>query len=178
MSRIGKKPVTIPSGVSVSVQGAKVLAKGPQGEVDFDVHPDVTVSVANGQALVSVTGDTRQIKSLHVLTLSLVANMVEGVNKGYKKDLEIQGVGFKAAMQGTKLVLALGFSSPKEFVIPAGVKVTVDGGVNLTVAGADLQKVGNVAARIRSFYPAEPYKGKGVRYKGEYVRRKVGKTVA
>ena len=178
MSRIGKQPVVIPTGVSVTVSGPQVSAKGPQGELSLPVPTGMTVNVEEGRVTVGRREETRQARSLHGLTRSLIANMVKGVSQGFRKDLEIQGVGFRAQVQAGKLVMSLGFSAPAVYAIPQGVKVTVEGGTSIAVAGPDSQQVGNAAARIRGFFPAEPYKGKGVRYKGEHVRRKVGKTVA
>jgi large subunit ribosomal protein L6 len=178
MSRIGQKPVDIASGVTVKVDGAKVFIKGPKGELTLDVPSSLKASVDNGKVNVSRSDETRMTRGCHGLVRTLIQNMIEGVTKGFSKDLEIQGVGFKAALQGRKLVLSLGFSSPVEYPLPEGINVTVDAGTKLVVSGPDKQMVGDVSARIRSFYPAEPYKGKGVRYKGEYVRRKVGKSVA
>jgi len=178
MSRIGQKPIDIPPGVSVRVEGASVHVKGPVGELSMTLPPSVAARVEDSKVSVAREADTRAARSLHGLTRSLIANMLEGVARGYKKELEIQGVGFKAALQKGKLLLSLGFPAPVEFAIPPGVKVTEEEGVRLTVSGADKQLVGEVAAQIRAFFPAEPYKGKGIRYKGEYVRRKVGKTVA
>lgn len=178
MSRVGQKPVEIPSGVQVKLDKNMVGVKGPLGDLSMDVPHGIELKMTDGKVIVNRSGDSREERSLHGLVRTLVANMIAGVVKGFSKDLEIQGVGFKAALQGQKLVLSLGFSSPIEYVIPAGIKITVSEGVNLVVQGADKQKVGEVAAYIRSLFPAEPYKGKGIRYKNEYVRRKVGKTVA
>lgn len=178
MSRIGKKPVAIPSGVTAKVEGAVLTMKGPKGELRLTVHPLIKAVVETGNVVLTPAGESRAVGSLHGLTRSLVANMVTGVTRGYSKDLEIQGVGFKAAVQGKKLSLLLGYSKPVDYPIPDGITITVTDGTNLTIAGPDKQKVGDVAARIISYFPAEPYKGKGVRYKGEHVRRKVGKTVA
>jgi len=178
MSRIGQKPVEVPAGVTVGVDGTTVRVKGPKGELALDLATGVAASVANGKVSVSRANDLRMTRGCHGLTRTLIANMIEGVTKGFSKDLEIQGVGFKAAVQGRKLVLSLGFSNPVEYSLPDGVNAAVDGATKIVISGLDKQKVGDAAARIRSFYPAEPYKGKGVRYKGEYVRRKVGKSVA
>lgn len=179
MSRIGQKPIDIPGGVTVAMAGATVSVKGPKGELTHEVPPAIDVKVEDDNVIVSRADDTKMSKSLHGLSRSLVANMVEGVSRGFSKRLEIQGVGFRAAAQGQELVLTVGRSSPVQYVAPQGVVVTVeDGGTTIVVAGPDKQKVGEAAARIRAFAPAEPYKGKGVRYKGEHVRRKVGKTVA
>ncbi len=178
MSRIGQKPIEILSGVTVDVAGQTVTVKGGLGELKRDVPKCIKVEVADGNVIVTRADDTRTCKSLHGLSRSLIANMVEGVSKGYKKELEINGVGFKAAIQGQKVVLSLGFASPIEYMAPDGVTVTEDSGVKVTVSGVDKQQVGDTAARIRSFYKVEPYKGKGIKYKDELVRRKVGKAVA
>ena len=176
MSRIGKKPIEFPKGVTVTVQGEKVTAKGPQGELSLVVPAGVQVKVAEAHVEIGIADPS--LGSLHGTTRTLIANMVQGVQKHYAKDLEIQGVGFKAQAQGQKLVLALGFSHPVEYILPQGIAVKVTEGTALTVSGADKHMVGQVSARIKSFFPAEPYKGKGVRFKGEHVRRKAGKAVA
>lgn len=178
MSRIGNAPVDIASGVEVKVADGKVVVKGPKGTLQTNVPEVLDVAVEGGKVVVTRKGEARLHKSQHGLTRTLIANMIEGVTKGYTKELEIQGVGFKAAIAGQKLTLALGYSHIIELVAPEGVKIEVADNTNVKVSGADKQKVGEVAARIRSYYPAEPYKGKGVRYKGEHVRRKEGKTVA
>ena len=179
MSRIGKQPVAIPAGVTVTANGNQVSVKGKLGELSRIFQSGIAATVENGMVLVARADDTRMQKSCHGLSRTLVKNMVEGVTTGYKKALNIQGTGFKAVLQGTKLSLSLGFASPKDYPIPAGIKVTVDPtGVNLTIEGIDKELVGQAAARIRSYYPAEPYKGKGIKYVGEQIRRKQGKTVA
>ena len=178
MSRIGEQPIAIPSGVTVEVDGGRVGVKGPKGALSLDLPGGVTASVSDGNVVLERVDDTRTSRSMHGLARSLTANVIEGVSKGFTRELEIQGVGFRAAVQGNALSLSLGFASAKIFNIPEGITVTEEGGTKLTVSGADKQKVGDVAARIRSYFPAEPYKGKGIRYKGEHVRRKVGKTVA
>jgi large subunit ribosomal protein L6 len=177
MSRIGKKPVAIPSGVTVQANGTTVSAKGPKGELSVVLMPSIKADVRDGLVLITCTEDTATGRSRHGLVRSLIANMVTGVDKGYVIELELQGVGFRAAVQGSKLTMNLGYSSPVVFETPKGITVAVKESV-ITVSGSDKQMVGDVAARIRSFYPPEPYKGKGVRYKGEHVRRKAGKTVA
>lgn len=178
MSRIGQQPVDIPEGVTVTATGSCVSVKGKQGELSQDVPGAISVAVADGKVMVTRGDETRESRSYHGLVRSLIANMVEGVSKGFSKDLEIQGVGFRGAVQGKTLSLSLGFASPIAYPIPEGITITEAGGTKITIAGADKQKVGDVAARIRGFFPAEPYKGKGIRYVGEQVRRKVGKTVA
>jgi len=178
MSRIGNKPVALPAGVTAGVQGIKVSIKGPKGETTLDVKPPITVSVDKGQLVVTRVGDEKTVKALHGTVRSLLANMIVGVTQGYLKDLEIQGVGFRSALQGKKLTLSLGYSHPIEFEVPEGIAIKVTDGTQINISGINKQQVGEVAAHLRSFYPAEPYKGKGVRYKGEHVRRKAGKTVA
>ena len=178
MSRIGEQPIPIPDGVTISVEDGRVAVNGALGALSLDLVSGIALQVADGRVDVTRASDTKRNRSLHGLTRSLVANMVEGVARGFSKSLEIQGVGFRAAVEGRQLSMALGFASDVQYEIPEGITVTVTGGTALTVSGTDKQKVGNTAARIRSFFPAEPYKGKGVRYKDEHVRRKVGKTVA
>jgi len=179
MSRIGKQPVAIPAGVTVTADGSAVTVKGKLGELSRVFQKGITVTVENGQVLVSRADDSRMQKSCHGLSRTLVKNMIEGVTNGYKKALSIEGTGFKAVLQGTKLSLSLGFASPKEYAIPEGIKVTVDpNGLVVNVEGIEKELVGEAAARIRSYYPAEPYKGKGIKYVGEQIRRKQGKTVA
>ena len=179
MSRIGKQPITVPTGVTVTVANAnEVTVKGPKGELSRVFQKGITVTVEGNEVRVARADDTRAQKSFHGLSRTLVKNMIEGVTKGYSKELVIEGTGFKAAVQGDKAILTLGFASPKEYPIPAGCAVTVTGDVNVKVEGIDKEVVGEAAARIRSYYPAEPYKGKGIRYKDEKIRRKEGKTVA
>jgi large subunit ribosomal protein L6 len=178
MSRVGNKPIDIPAGVTVSVKGSTATVKGAKGELSLNLPSGITAVSETGRLTVSRAEDTRPARSSHGLIRSLLAGMIEGVVKGYSRDLEIQGVGFKGELKGKVLSLSLGFSSPILFPVPDGVAVAVEGGTKLKVSGTDKQKVGEVAARIRAFYPAEPYKGKGVRYVGEHVRRKEGKTVA
>jgi len=176
MSRVGQKPVEISSGVTVTINGADVHVKGAKAELSITMASGVSAAVESGKVVVKIADEENG--NLHGLTRTLIANMIEGVTKGYSKELEIQGVGFKAAIQGQKLQMWLGFPKPVEYTIPDGIKVVVTEGTAMVVSGADKQKVGDVSARIRSYFPAEPYKGKGIRFKGEYVRRKVGKTVA
>ncbi len=182
MSRIGNKPVEIPAKTKVSVAGQVVTVEGPKGKLDFTVPSPIQVAVKDGKVQATTQQLDRDGKSRWGLTRSLIQNMVKGVNDGYVKKLLIEGVGFRAAVQGTNLQMSLGFSHPIVFPIPKGIKVSVadtaDKKPEVTVEGCDKQLVGEVAARIRKFYPAEPYKGKGVRYVGEQVRRKAGKTVA
>jgi len=177
MSRIGKQPVAIPAKVKVEVKGQKVFVEGPKGKLDFELPRRTTAKFENGNVLISRQGDDAQAKALHGLSRSLVNNMVKGVSDGFVKKLEIQGVGFKAAVQGKNVNLSLGYSHPLNYPIPDQVKVTVEENTKLTIEGPDKQVIGQVAAEIRAYYPPEPYKGKGVRYVGEKVERKEGKTV-
>jgi large subunit ribosomal protein L6 len=177
MSRIGKLPVALPPKVKVEVKGQKVLVEGPKGKLDFELPVRTTAKVDGTNVVVSRQGDDAEAKALHGLSRAIVNNMVKGVSDGFVKKLEIQGVGFKAAVQGNKINLALGYSHPINYPIPDQIKVTVEENTKLTIEGPSKQLVGQVAAEIRSFYPPEPYKGKGVRYVGEQVRRKEGKTV-
>lgn len=178
MSRIGKKPIEIPKGVTVTVEGSTVKGKGAHGELALRIPDGITARVADGKVEVAAADGRAGAGALHGTTRSLIANMVKGLVTPYQKDLEIQGVGFRAQQQGQKLVLALGFSHPIEFAVPTGITAKVVEGTAISISGADKHLVGETAARIRSFFPAEPYKGKGVRYKGEHVRRKAGKAVA
>lgn len=178
MSRIGKQPVRIPDKVKVSVTNGTVLVEGPKGKVQKTFAPVVKVTVADKKITFAPTEDSRFAGAMYGTARSIVAGMVKGVTEGYIKELEIQGVGFKAALKGKQLDLALGYSHPILMDIPDGVKVTVTDQTKLKVEGADKQLVGAVAAEIRGYYPPEPYKGKGVRLVGERVRRKEGKTVA
>ncbi|MEO5959405.1 MAG: 50S ribosomal protein L6 [Opitutaceae bacterium] len=179
MSRIGKQPVPIPDKVKVSITGDTVLVEGPKGKVQKTFAPVVKVTVADKKVTVSPTADdSRFAKAMYGTVRSVIAGMVKGVTDGYSKDLEIQGVGFKANLKGSVLDLALGYSHPIVMTIPDGIKVTVTEQTKLKVEGADKQLVGAVTAEIRGYYPPEPYKGKGVRIVGERVRRKEGKTVA
>ena len=178
MSRIGKKPITLPDKVKLNVSGAGAIhVEGPKGKLTWTLPHAIKARVEGTSGIFDRENETRQVRALHGLSRSLVSNMVSGVSTGFVKDLEIQGVGFKAAVQGDKLNLALGFSHAILFPIPAGIKITVAENTKIKVEGADKQVVGQVAADIRAYYPPEPYKGKGVRYAGEQVRRKEGKTV-
>ncbi|HTS89144.1 MAG TPA: 50S ribosomal protein L6 [Gemmatimonadales bacterium] len=178
MSRIGKKPVAVPKGVTVQVQGQTLSVKGPKGELSRAFHPEMTLAVQGEQVVVTRPSDEARHKALHGLTRTLVQNMMDGVAKGFQKTLEIQGVGFKAEPRPYGLQLALGFSHPVEYKAPTGIKFTVDNNTIVKIEGADKEMVGQVAAEIRSLRKPEPYKGKGVRYLGEVVRRKAGKTGA
>jgi len=177
MSRIGKQPIAIPPKVKVEVKGQQVFVEGPKGKLNWQLPRRTSIKVEAGKVLVSRQGDDDRVKALHGLSRALVNNMVRGVSEGFVKKLEIQGVGFKAAVQGKAVNLSLGYSHPINYPIPDQVKVTVDENTKLTIEGPDRQVVGQVAAEIRSFYPPEPYKGKGVRYVDERVVRKEGKTV-
>src|SRR5215467_1868031 len=177
MSRIGKQPIAIPPKVKVEVKGQQVSVEGPKGKLNWQLPRHTSIKVEAGKVLVSRQGDDDRVKALHGLSRALVNNMVRGVSEGFVKKLEIQGVGFKAAVQGKAVNLSLGYSHPINYPIPDQVKVTVDENTKLTIEGPDRQVVGQVAAEIRSFYPPEPYKGKGVRYVDERVIRKEGKTV-
>ncbi len=177
MSRIGKQPIAIPPKVKVDVKGQKVSVEGPKGKLNWELPRRTSVKVENGKVLISRQGDDDAVKALHGLSRALINNMVRGVSEGFVKKLEIQGVGFKAAVQGNAVNMTLGYSHPIVYPIPSQIKVTVEENTKLTIEGPDRQVVGQVAAELRSFYPPEPYKGKGVRYVGEHVVRKEGKTV-
>jgi large subunit ribosomal protein L6 len=177
MSRIGKQPIAIPPKVKVEVKGQKVSVEGPKGKLDWELPRRTSLKVENGKVVVSREGDDARAKALHGLSRALVNNMVRGVSEGFVKKLEIQGVGFKAAVAGNSVNMSLGYSHPIVYPIPAQVKVTVEENTKITIEGPDRQSVGQVAAELRSFYPPEPYKGKGVRYTDERVIRKEGKTV-
>ena len=176
MSRIGKRPISIPQGVKVQVAGTKVHAEGPKGKLDLNIHPRIKVSVNEGQILVACPTNTTQDRSLHGLTRTLIANVITGVTQEFSKTLEIEGIGFKAAIQGKTLQLSLGFSHPINFQIPEGIRLEVPKPTIVMVKGVDKVLVGQVAANIREFFKPEPYKGKGIRYAGEQIRRKAGKA--
>jgi len=176
MSRIGRKPVPVPNGVTVTVNGPAITVKGPKGELSRKLHPDMQVKLENGTVTVDRPTDEDRHRALHGLTRSLIANMVEGVTQGYKKQLEIIGVGYKAEVKPFGLQLALGYSHPVEYRAPAGIKLTAPQPTAVVIEGADKEKVGQVAAEIRALRKPEPYKGKGVKYQGEQIRRKAGKA--
>jgi len=178
MSRIGKKPVAIPDKVKVNIEGRKVSVEGPKGKLDFEYHQRMKAEVKDSQIVVSRQGDSKFDRTLHGTTRARIQNLIIGVTEGYKKELEIIGVGFRAQVQGKKLNLQLGFSHPIDYAIPEGIIVEAPKPTQLIVNGIDKILVGQVASEIRAYYPPEPYKGKGVRYVGEYVVRKVGKKVA
>jgi len=175
VSRIGKSPIELPAGVSVALSPGRVMVNGPLGELARDVNPRMTIEQAEGTLVVKRPTDRGDDRALHGLTRSLVANMVEGVTKGFEKKLQIQGVGYRASLRGTALELNVGFSHSVVKDAPAGITYEVPTPTEIFVKGIDKQQVGQVAAEIRKVRPPEPYKGKGIRYEGEYVRRKVGK---
>jgi large subunit ribosomal protein L6 len=178
MSRIGNKAVEIPDKVNVSIgDDGAVSVEGPKGKLHWKLPRDIRASIKENRVSLLREAETRGVKALHGLSRSLVHNMVQGVSEGFTKQLEIEGVGFRAAVQGSTLNLSLGFSHPVQFSIPKDIKITVTDNTKISIQGADKKLVGQVAADIRRFYPPEPYKGKGVRYAGEQIRRKVGKTV-
>jgi large subunit ribosomal protein L6 len=178
MSRIGKKPVTLPKGVDLDLQGSTVAVKGPKGELRRTLHPDMKLTLDGGTLTVERPSDEKRHKALHGLTRTLVQNMVEGVSKGFTRTLEIQGVGYKAEAKPYGVNLIVGYSHPVKYEAPKGIKITVENNTVVKVEGADKEVVGQVAAELRSVRPPEPYKGKGIRYQGEQVRRKAGKTGA
>jgi large subunit ribosomal protein L6 len=176
MSRIGKKPIPIPDKVTVTIDGRTITVKGSKGELKRTLPEGVTLKQEDGQILVERINESRMARERHGLCRTLVANMVEGVSQGYERKLEIQGVGYRAAVQGANLNLNMGYSHPVLIEPPAGIAFVVEGNTNVTVSGIDKELVGNTAAKVRAVRPPEPYKGKGIRYQGEKVRRKVGKT--
>ena len=176
MSRIGKQPIPVPSGVEVQIEGPTVTVKGPKGSLTQAFNEDMTVTLEDGVLTVARPSDERGHRSLHGLTRTLLANMVAGVSEGFSKNLEIVGVGYRAELKGSDIQLALGFSHPVLVKAPAGITFEVPAPTKITVRGIDKQQVGQIAAEIRKWRKPEPYKGKGVRYEGEYVRRKLGKT--
>lgn len=178
MSRIGKKPIPIPDGVTVSIEGRTVKVKGPRGELTFSHHPDMRVRIEDNMVLVERPSDKRFHKALHGTTRQIIANMIQGVSQGFVKELELVGTGYRAQMQGRNLVLSVGYSHPVIVEPPEGIELSVEGSNKIRVFGIDKQKVGQVAADIRRIRPPEPYKGKGIRYVGEVVRRKAGKAGA
>lgn len=176
MSRVGKVPITIPSGVEVQVKGAHVTVKGPKGELNRDLIPDMKLNLSDNVLTVERPSDQSRHRAAHGLTRTLIANMVTGVSEGYAKMLELQGVGYRAQMQGKNLVLAVGYSHTVEVPPPPGIEFEVEGTTRITVRGINKEDVGQAAADVRKVRPPEPYKGKGIRYVGEYVRRKAGKA--
>jgi len=178
MSRIGKQPIPIPSGVTVSVDGSTVRVKGPKGEMVQSFRPEMKIALEDGAVVIERASDSKEDRALHGLTRALIANMVEGVTKGYRKALELVGVGYKAEKRGKNLILTVGFSHPVEYPEAPGLSISTPAPTQIVVEGIDKQKVGQAAAEIRSVRPPEPYKGKGIRYQGEHVRRKAGKAGA
>ena len=178
MSRIGKKPVTVPQGVTLDLKGSEVAVKGPKGELRRQLHPEMQLALADGIFTVTRPSEEQKHKALHGLTRTLVQNMVDGVSKGFVKTLEIQGVGYKAEAKPYGVNLVVGYSHPVKYEAPKGIKISVENNTTVKIEGADKEKVGQVAAELRAVRPPEPYKGKGVRYQGEQIRRKAGKTGA
>ena len=177
MSRIGKKPIEIPSGVEVKVKGTTVMVKGPKGELSWSYPEALRVELQEGRIMVQRNSDLKRERSLHGLTRSLISNMVKGVSKGYERVLEIQGVGYRAQLQGPKITFTIGYSYPVEYSIPEGVTATLDARqTTLTLKGIDKQKLGQIVANIRALRPPNIYKGKGIRYAGERIKLKVGKA--
>lgn len=177
MSRIGKKPIEIPKGVTVTLQDGNIQVKGPKGVLNWNIPADISVQIDQNQVSVTRPSDSRTHKALHGLSRVLIANMIEGVTNGFQKVLEIEGVGYSVELKGKSLWINIGFSHPILFTPPDGITFEVPKPLQIIVKGIDKQKVGQIAAKIRSFAPAEPYKGKGIRYQGEYIRRKAGKKV-
>jgi large subunit ribosomal protein L6 len=175
MSRIGKKPVTVPSGVTANVEGQTVKVKGPKGQLQVVVHDDVSVALDKGAVTVAPRFETKRSRSLYGTSRALIANLVEGVTKGFEKKLEINGVGYRAAVQGKNLQLSLGYSHDVVYAIPEGIAITTPKPTEIVIVGNDIQRVGQVAAEIRKWRPPEPYKGKGVKYSDEFIFRKEGK---
>jgi len=175
MSRIGKLPITIPAGVEVVMEGDTIRVKGPKGELTQVISPKMTITIADNTILVAQNVNDVEAAQFHGLTRTLIDNMVKGVSEGFKKELEINGIGYRAAVSGSKLTLNLGYSHPIEYAVPEGITVAVEKNI-VIVSGADKQKVGQVSAEIRAYRKPEPYKGKGVKYVTEHIRRKAGKT--
>ena len=175
MSRVGKRPVPVTQGVTATVDGQTVKVKGPKGQLQFVVHDDVEVKLENGAVTVAPRFETKRARSLYGTSRAQIANLVEGVTKGFEKKLEITGVGYRAALQGKNLQLALGYSHDVLYPIPEGIAITTPKPTEIVIVGNDIQRVGQVAAEIRSYRPPEPYKGKGVKYEGEFIFRKEGK---
>jgi large subunit ribosomal protein L6 len=176
MSRIGKSPIPLPKGVELRTEGTRVIVKGPKGELSQDISPDIQVQQQDGNIVITRPTDQPRHRAMHGLTRALIANMVTGVSEGFSKQLEMLGVGYRAQMQGKDLVLAIGFSHPVTVPPPQNIEFEVDGTSRIIVKGISKEQVGQVAADVRKIRPPEPYKGKGIRYAGEYVRRKAGKA--
>ena len=178
MSRIGKKPITVPEKVNITIEGNLLKAKGPKGELHLNLPQEIDFKFENKVLTFSRTSDVKQIRALHGLTRALAFNVIEGVTNGFSKTLQIEGVGYKSELKGKHLMLSLGFSHPVLIIPPDGVTFAIPSVNNIVVSGIDKQLIGEIAARIRKLRPPEPYKGKGVRYQGEYIRRKAGKTTS
>ncbi|OPZ74444.1 MAG: 50S ribosomal protein L6 [Firmicutes bacterium ADurb.Bin456] len=178
MSRIGRQPIPVPEGVEIRIEGSNVRIKGPKGQLERDLHRDMIIKYEEGQLLVERPSDNKAHRSLHGLTRTLLYNMVVGVTSGFQKNLELVGVGYRASKQGKKLVLAVGYSHPVEIDPDEGLEIDVPAPTKINVKGVDKEKVGALAASIRAVREPEPYKGKGIRYEGEYIRRKAGKAGA
>ena len=176
MSRVGKKPVEIPAGVTVTLNGNTVTVKGPKGELTRTFHSDIEIKVEDNNVVVNRPSDEKLHRSLHGTTRAIIANMIEGVSKGFERNLELIGVGYRAQKQGKKLVLNVGYSHPVEIEPEEGIEIEVPANTKISIKGTDKERVGALAANIRDVRPPEPYKGKGIRYEGEFVRRKEGKT--
>ncbi|MDF2557845.1 MAG: ribosomal protein [Bacillales bacterium] len=176
MSRVGKKPIEIPAGVTISNVGNVYTVKGPKGELSREFHADITISVEGNIVTISRPSDEKNHRALHGTTRAVLANMVEGVSAGFSRNLELVGVGYRAQKQGNKLILNVGYSHPVEFEPEAGIEIEVPANTKITIKGIDKEKVGALASNVRGVRPPEPYKGKGIRYEGEFVRRKEGKT--
>lgn len=176
MSRIGKMPITVPAGVTVKIENNLVSVKGPKGELSRQIHPNMKITMKDGTITVERPDDERESRSLHGLSRTLINNMIVGVTDGFSKTLEIQGVGYRAALKGKNINFTLGFSHPVVEVPPAGITFAVPAANKIVISGADKELVGDVASKLRNLRPPEPYKGKGIRYEGEHVRRKVGKA--
>ena len=176
MSRIGLKPITIPAGVDVNINANTVTVKGPNGTLTMDAHPNMDISVEGSEIIVSRPNDQKENRSLHGLTRTLIANMVTGVTEGFKKTLEVNGVGYRVQLQGSTLVMNLGFSHQVTMEAPEGIKIECPSATSIVISGADKQKVGQFAAQVREKRPPEPYKGKGIKYSDEHIRRKEGKA--
>jgi large subunit ribosomal protein L6 len=176
MSRVGKSPIPLPKGVDVRADGSHVVVKGPKGQLERDINPEMKLEQENGTVTITRPSDQPRHRALHGLTRALVANMVFGVSEGFSKTLEMQGVGYRAQMQGRDLVLAIGFSHPVTINPPQNIEFEVEGTSRIHIRGINKEQVGQVAADVRKIRPPEPYKGKGIRYLGEYVRRKAGKA--
>ncbi|MGD6804782.1 50S ribosomal protein L6 [Rossellomorea vietnamensis] len=176
MSRVGKKPIEVPAGVTITTDANNVTVKGPKGELSRTFSPDINIEVQENVVNISRPSESKEHRSLHGTTRALIANMVEGVSKGFERNLELIGVGYRAQKQGTKLVLNVGYSHPVEFEPENGIEIEVPANTKISIKGIDKERVGAIASNIRAVRPPEPYKGKGIRYEGEFVRRKEGKT--